>query len=114
MNKSVLTPFSGLSLIVHLTVIGLGNVSEAIDSRFLSRHATAVRLPKKKRLLLRSILATSVFLVLSTIMFSLFGVAITTGVREGAREWHRQLIQRTAENLWASVDHSFEPHLTKK
>lgn len=113
----MMTPFSGLSLIIHLTVIGVGKIIDALRNRIVRRPRA---LPESGQLtnpiwskIGGSIASVSIVLVLSAIMVTSFGVALQTSVREGASEWQRQAVANMVEELRYSLENNVENYFTK-
>ncbi|OHA18630.1 MAG: hypothetical protein A2836_01065 [Candidatus Taylorbacteria bacterium RIFCSPHIGHO2_01_FULL_45_63] len=96
----MLTPFSGLSLIVHLAVIGIGKVLSPLQKRKVIAKSRIVG--KKEgviRAVVNSALSIVIVVVLTALMFTSFGIALQTSIREGAREWQRQQITEAWKNV---------------
>lgn len=106
----MMTPFSGLSLIVHLVVIGVGKLV-ILYKRFPKTNIYAKPRLKfqgsKLALFLgfKSVVSIIIVVSLTTLMLTSFGVAIQTGVREGSRESQRQYIQEVYEDTIYYINH---------
>ena len=88
------TPFSGLSLIVHLGMIAYGKLMDFLRSRY---PISSARVFKKWSVFSHawfkytfSILILLVLLVVTSLMFLL---AIRTSMREGEGEWLREYVE---------------------
>jgi hypothetical protein len=104
----MLTPFSGLSLFIHLAIIGsakLLNLLRGERQLFLGSAASRARGPRWY-----SVIASIVIIVfVSTVMISFTGIALTTGMREGAAEPHIQYLH----SAWADIIKSEPYHYTR-
>ena len=94
----MVTPFSGLSLIAHLAIIGF--------SKILTRQKYGVVIARKEmqpastlRRGLRSLTSVLVLGTVSATMLFSLSVALTTGLRTGAHEWHIRLIRSEVEHI---------------
>ena len=87
------TPFSGLSLIVHLVIIGFAKLMSLFPRK---TAVTAAATRKAQGSWIKGMkIAGSHLIVVSifAIMFASFGVAVKTGAREGAKEPHIKFIK---------------------
>ncbi len=93
-------PFSGLTLIIHLLVIAIGNIVALFVSRKIAKSTSNVVVKDAVAGLYRA-LSISIIFILSLIMITFFSVAIRTSVREGANEWQR----RQMRVAWSYIEH---------
>ena len=89
-------PFSGLTLIIHLIIIGIGKTIDFFQGKFLSNKSKPTALKQKADYLLAfdKTFSIAVILLLSTLMLIFFSVALNTSIREGADEWHRRQLKQ--------------------
>ena len=95
---SGLTPFSGLSLIIHLTIIG---VSSAINFLFVKKKLgdqkpSVAETPLRRYI--NCVISVLIILVITVLMSASFLIAIKTGIREGSREPQIRYLQRGFEH----------------
>ncbi len=91
----MMTPFSGLSLILHLTVIGLGKIFDL----FPHKKSRGVRKETALYIGVSQVFSIMIVIGLSILMLIFFGIAIHTSLREGSDEWPRRYV----EGIWTSV-----------
>jgi hypothetical protein len=101
----MLTPFSGLSLIVHLVVIGLAKIAR-IGKKNAAFTDTYREPFSTSGWVLKYALSIIVMLAISSIMIFSFTLALLTSIREASQEWHIQFINREWNNLF---DNKFAP-----
>lgn len=102
----MITPFSGLSLIVHLTIIGISkiiNLFRRADKD--SMKFKEARTQTSARRIANNALSVLVITVIATLMMFSFGVALETGIREGSNEPHIEYLWQEYEYLRDSRQH---------
>lgn len=85
----VMTPFSGLSLLVHLGIISLGSIHDRVTSVPPSLRYRSRRVNKTQRRL-SAVISFLITFVLTLMMIALFTAAITASYEAGKDEWQRQ------------------------
>lgn len=94
------TPFTGLSVFVHLVIIGLAKMVHWFRK---SDRSDMIRQPHRDHTALRqkSNHALSLLLIgaISAYMLFLLGITLQTSIRVGSPEWHRQYISREIAKL---------------
>lgn len=101
------TPTSGLSLFIHLIIIAVATLfGMLLGERGRRSLAQAFRVgstPAQRRALLH-IASLAIIVFFAVFMVIATGVAIQTGVREGARESHVIFVKTELQSLWANID----------
>ena len=97
---SGLSPFSGLSLLIHLLVIAIFTLLSFVlwKEKAVLQPVSVVEDTFLRRAL-KSGLSVVIVLVLSAIMIVSFAIAVRTGFREGASEPHMIFIRREITQL---------------
>lgn len=97
-----MTPFSGLSLIVHLLIIGVANILKLIfgwdDISLMKEGEKNYRFPRFVHAFERIASVIIVVTVIGAVGFST-QVAIKTGIREGRDEMHRMYAKEQVAKL---------------
>ena len=89
-----LTPISGLSLIIHLLVIAVSSLlSLFVWKKEKKLIESFVVLDTVSRRVFKYGVSILVVISISLVMLTSFMIALTTGIREGSREWHIQRIK---------------------
>lgn len=92
----MMTPFSGLSLFLHLAIIASAKVIGFVRRDMLSAvYNRGPQATGKTRRFLNKTISITIVVFISTTMLSFVGIAITTGVREGEAESHIEFIEST-------------------
>ena len=92
---NALTPFSGLSLIVHLLIIGMAAVIKKVGKKGLKIFHTPTRVPTlwiRYRLVVLQSISICVIIIIGFGISASTAVAVRTGLREGALESHSEYI----------------------
>jgi predicted membrane-bound dolichyl-phosphate-mannose-protein mannosyltransferase len=91
----MLTPFSGLSLVIHLAVICFalmfkrsGAAAGRVTTRQILKHKT-----------FKHVLSICILIVVSSFMLLSFAIAVKTGFREGMNEPHMIYVRQGLENV---------------
>ena len=99
---NIITPFSGLSLVVHLLIIGVAKLAKLI----LKNNSKVFHMPiKVTNVWARyrgAVLPVLSIFVISIVTFAVSvstTVAVRTGIREGARETHVEFISKRYASL---------------
>jgi hypothetical protein len=90
------TPFSGLSLIIHLVVIG---IAKAIGLVHKKKPGTVRQAPTSMRRGFDFAFSIGIILVVSSVMLFSFAIALTTSVREAQNDWHVKLVKNEWQEL---------------
>jgi hypothetical protein len=102
-----MTPFSGLSLIVHLLVIGVANTIKLIfgwnDISLMKEGKKNYRFPRFVHIFERIASVIIIITVIGAVSFST-QVAIKTGIREGKDELHRMYASKKVAQLPAFLN----------
>ena len=93
----MLTPFSGLSLIIHLVVIGLAKISRI--GRKKTTAYKALRTPSVSRRRFNVAFSIGIMLAISSAMLFSFAIALSTSIRESGHEWHVQFAKKEWQEL---------------
>lgn len=92
-----MTPFSGLSLIVHLLVIGIGKLIDLLKKKGKFYNFSFFKKINfdylKMDFNMTRIAAIAIVVVFSSAMIFSFSVAVRTSIREGAKEPHIRYIR---------------------
>lgn len=96
MMVAPVTPFSGISLIVHLAIIGVAYLLSLFSIRTgFAGGGTGSYSPSSR--IINSIFAALIFLAITLLMLTAFIVALSTSVREGANEWQNVYLNQQFE-----------------
>lgn len=99
---NIITPFSGLSLIVHIFVIGFANLHKFVikktNFRVEPTFRKAIRFPRFVNSLERLMSILIIITITGAISFSTV-LALQTGIREGADEIHRIYVVKNVAKL---------------
>ncbi len=96
------TPFSGLSVVIHLLIIGIATLAQSIIKKTGLAFATPVRVAKfwksKSSMILPVI---SIFIILLIALWVVFTttVALKTSIHESNQESNAEFIQNRYTNL---------------
>ncbi len=94
------SPFSGLSLLIHLLIIGVATAVSALagsrNRRLWARHLS---LNSSSQVIYSSALAHAIVLAIGILVLLSTIIAIQTGAREGARESHLGSLKAGAQSL---------------
>lgn len=101
MNYSMLTPFSGLSLITHLLVIGFASVFGLLFKKKSDTEVKGVLEETQTRMVLKYILSIFILVAVSSLMLLSFVIAVKTGLREGVNEPHMIYVREGLEDAAA-------------
>lgn len=84
----MLTPFSGLSLIIHLIVIGFASVSGFLFKKKENGVAKKSGVAQKTLThpVMKSVLSIFILIIVSSVMLLSFAIAVKTGFHEGVDE----------------------------
>lgn len=99
MFTTPLTPFSGISLIVHLAIIGSAKIFELFGKKDFKIGGRNRGSPAFLLRIRDAIVAFALFFGIFAIMLVSTFVAINTSVREGANEWHNIYISQQFEYI---------------
>lgn len=107
-------PSSGLSLIIHFTIIGVATVMHGIVTyvpmpRVLAPYWERVALSARVVKWAKRTLSLAIIMTLTSLTFFFTIVAIQTGIREGARESHMQYIGAVMYTVLQVVNPQFIP-----
>ena len=91
----MLTPFSGLSLVIHLVVIAVASVFKKGGGA--TQRVTTQQILKHKTF--KHVLSICILIVVSSFMLLSFAIAVKTGIREGANEPHMIYVRQGLENV---------------
>ena len=99
----MLTPFSGLSLIVHLVVIGVAKLANIGKKKATDTYREPFSTSRQG---FKSALSIILLVTITSLMLSSFVIALMTSIREAQNEWHVEFIK----NEWVNVrDADFHP-----
>ena len=93
----MLTPFSGLSLIIHLVIIGLAKISRIVRKKTTGYRA--VRTPSVGRRRFNVAFSLGIIFTISSVMLFSFAIALSTSIRESEHEWHVQFVKNEWQEL---------------
>ena len=97
----MMSPFSGLSLIIHLFIITLMTLFSLLfpkkNQNTLARKERGQEVFSKR--LWKQGLSIFIIVALSALMLFSFRIALQTSIREGSREWHIQYLRHQFANL---------------
>lgn len=97
MNMNTLTPFSGLSLIIHLLIIGIAIIIKTVikKSGMVFRIPTRVAsLWARYRIIVLPSVSISIIIIIGFGISASTIIALKTGLREGALESHSEFIHK--------------------
>jgi hypothetical protein len=98
-----MTPFSGLSLIVHVGIIGFGSLFNRGNKRTKLHRNTKSKLPPKIKAFFNGLLSLIIILAIGGFMSYLFYYAIVNGLEDGENEWQRQLVEGFVSTSWTKL-----------
>jgi hypothetical protein len=102
-----MTPFSGISLILHLAIIGIAKVYYYVTGEAETRPRKPLNADRGTTPFFNRAVSCVIVVAIFVMMLSSFTQAVTTSVREGSREPHIQYIKEKAASLkkvqWASI-----------
>ena len=88
------TPFSGLSLIIHLLVIWFSSLTSLFvwkkEKKVIESALTLDTIPRR---VFKYGVSALIIISISAVMLASFVIALTTGLREGSREWQVRYIK---------------------
>ncbi len=89
----MLTPFSGLSLVIHLIIIGVATLFSPLLKK--KEHVPKIYQMEESRTRRIFKLSSSILIliIISTLMIVSFALALRTSIREGEKERHMQYIR---------------------
>lgn len=106
-------PSSGLSLIIHLSIIGVASLLHSVATRVPLPRAlvpyTNIALPEHVVKWAKRTISIALIMTLSSLTFFFTIIAIQTGIREGMQESHMQYIGTTLRGVFEVVHPQFIP-----